>query len=148
MATYESRRVGPNEFSFPSYPIQVIVEDYTYEDLIGDAVSTLKMLRVPIEAGVIVLNVMHLVTDDFAGGTSDNIAIGDSGGTEEFSGGTDVAPVEGDILNAAVDEGFGGKYYADADYISVGHNERTAGEGQLLVFYIDKRTNWRTENDL
>jgi len=142
MATYESRKVGPNEFSFVGYPLQVQAVDYTYEDLEGDSVSKLKMIKVPIEAGIIVKEVMHLVTDDFTGGTAQNIAIGDSGGTEEFDGGTNVAPVAGDMVTAT------GKYYPSTDYISVGHNVRTAGEGTLFIFYIDKRTNWRTAGNV
>jgi hypothetical protein len=139
MATYESRKVGPNEFSFVSFPLQVQAVDYTYEDLEGDSVSKLKMIKVPVEAGILVAGVMHLVVDAFTGGTADNIVIGDSGGTELFSGGTNVAPVDGDVVPMT-----SGKYYATTDYISVGHNKRTAGEGSLFIFYIDKRTNWRT----
>ena len=143
MATYESRKVGPNEFSFVGYPMQVQAVDYTFEDLESDPVSTLRMIKTPVEAGIFVMGLMHLVTDAFVGGTVDNIAIGDSGGTNEFDGGTDVAPVDGDVTSMSH-----GKFYATADYISVGHNVRTAGEGTLFIFYIDKRTNWRTKNDL
>jgi hypothetical protein len=142
MATYESARVGPNEFSFPSFPIQTIVRDYAFDDLEGDPVSTLKRIVVPIEGDITVTNIVHLVMDDFNGGTVDNIGIGDSGGTFEFSGGTNVAPVTGDMVNTA------GKYFADPDFISVSHNVRNSGEGRLFVFYIDKRTNWRTYGNI
>lgn len=155
MATYESRRVGPNEFSFPSFPPQVIVADYDYEDLVYDAGDASFKFYVPIEGGLTVFQVGHLVLDDFAGGTDESLQLGDSDAPDTYAGGTDVTPVAGDMDGSATP-----KHYVDPDYVAVSFPgtggaigttricPKTAGEGRLFIFYIDKRTNWRTDGQI
>lgn len=146
MATYESRKPGPNEFSFVGYPIQVSKTHYAHSDL--DASFN---FFVPIEAGIAVIGVAHRVTEAFAGGTP-LLNIGDSAATDSWLNQTNLT--EGSANNFVVSLGTtsanaAGKFYAAANYIKVtGSTELTAGEGDIYIFYVDARTNWRTENDL
>lgn len=146
MATYESRRVGANEFSFVGYPMQVMKQHYAHSDL--DASFN---FFVPIEAGVAVIGVAHHVTEAFSGGTP-TIDLGDSGATNSWLTATNLT--EGSLNNFVHSIGntstnAAGKFFAAADYIKVtGSTELTAGEADIYVFYINPATNWRTENDV
>lgn len=146
MATYESRKPGPNEFSFVGYPIQVAKYKYSVSDL--DASSN---FYAPIEAGVAVVGVAHRVTTAFAGGT-EFVGLGDSSGTVAFLSTSEItATSTNDFVttfnktNAAA----GGKYYSSANYVKVtASTELTSGAGEIFIFFVDAKTNWRTENDL
>lgn len=142
MATYESRKPGPNEFSFVGYPIQVAKVAYDHADL--DASFN---FFAPIEAGVAVIGVAHRVTEVFAGGTP-SIDLGDSAATNSWLTATNLT--EGTLNNFVVSLGTtsanaGGKFYAAANYIKVtGSTELTAGKGEIYILFINPSTNWRT----
>ena len=148
MATYESRKPGPNEFSDVGFPIQVQVVEYDHSDL-----DAAKKFYVPIEAGIAVIGVAHQITEAFAGGTP-QLEIGDSSDADEYIG--DASIVEANVNDFVCSMALGtdaakGKYYPSTDYIVVLQNlanHLTAGAGKIFVFYVDTRTNWRTKNDL
>lgn len=143
MATYESRKVGDHEFSFPSFPIQVQKVEYEWDDF--DASDELK---IPVEAGLAVLGVAHEVVTGFSGGTP-TIDIGDGSTTDFWLGNADITETTaGDFQNSLAGAVGGAKFNAAGNVVLTSSTELAAGAGAVYIFSIDARTNWRTAGNI
>lgn len=146
MANYESRRVGDHEFSFPHFPMRVQKVEYTYADL--DASDDLK---IPVEAGQVVLAVAHEVVTAFSGGTP-ALDIGDGTDVDFWIVNTELdLSTEGDffISFASAQPGSSGAKFNAAGNVQLSHAASlSAGAGIVYLLIIDPRTNWRTAGEI
>lgn len=145
MANYESKRVGDHEFSFPSFPMQVQIVEYTYADLVSD------VLKIPVEAGQIVLAVAHEVTTAFSGGTP-ALDIGDGTDVDFWIVNTEMDMTSlGNFFTswASAQPGAAGAPFTAAGNVVLTHAASlAAGAGRVILFIVDPRTNWRTAGEI
>lgn len=145
MANYESKRVGDHEFTFPSFPMQVQITEYAFGDLSSE------VLKIPVEAGQVVLAVAHEVTTPFAGGTP-ALDIGDGSDADFWIIDTEMDMTsDGNFFNswASAQPGMGGATFTAAGNVVLTHAvSLTAGAGKVFLFIIDPRTNWRTAGEI
>ena len=146
MANYEARKVGDHEFSFPQFPIRVQKVEYAFSDL--DASDDLK---IPVEAGQVVLAVAHEVVTAFSGGTP-ALDIGDGTDVDFWIINTELdLSTVGDfqISFSSAQPGSAGAKFNAAGNVQLSHAASlTAGEGIVYLLIIDPRTNWRNAGEI
>ena len=134
-------RVAYDEFEQMRIAPEIKVVEYEFDDL--DAGND---LRIPIEAGDIVLGVAHEVVVAFVGGAP-AVSVGDSLAAEGYLAAVDLTP--GTIGDYAMSLGsanaYGmGKAYIAGDQIIVAHAAGlTAGEGRVHILMYSRAGTWR-----
>jgi hypothetical protein len=145
MANYESRKVGDHEFSFPTFPLRVQVVEYAWDDLSSD------VLKIPVEAGDLVLAVAHQVTTPFAGGTP-ALDIGDGTDADFWIVNTEMDMTADDnffnSLGSAQPGSAGFPFTAAGNVVLTHAASLTAGAGTVFLLIVDTRTNWRTAGEI
>lgn len=132
--------LGPHEFSEMRLVPEILVVDYTYEDVSSNTI------KVPIPADTLVLAVMHQNTVAFSNGGS-AMTIGDSANAANWTGTNDTAVTLDKVMNSltAGETNAAGKYYTDTDYIKITFSMGlTAGAGRLFIWMIPSpAAGWR-----
>jgi len=132
---------GENEFTNVRLVREIQVVEYDHADLDVSAYT----LKIPVQAGTIVLGVGHEVVEAFAGGTPD-VLVGDGDDPDGYiKTGDIVFGTVGDFKWSAADAAFVlGKKYSTAGYILVTATASlTAGKGRVFIESINTTGNWR-----
>jgi hypothetical protein len=125
---------------------EVEVVSYDYEDVAGSSGSGLE-LKVPIEAGTLVLGVGHLITEAFESDIA--LTIGDSATADGYSvsGNTTLNSLNNVYFSAGGANAFAqGKYYAAANYVKLtfASTPENQGAGKIMIMVVKGFAgNWR-----
>jgi hypothetical protein len=148
MAKYETFRMGDSEFDYLAFPIITRYVDYDHTDL-GDTSTT---FLIPIQAGTVLLGVIHQVTEGFTNAVEpaeDSLLnIGDGTDADAYLDETDLTPKTlGNLVNSlakANAKSSGAVHLTDGVIKLTFTQAQTGGAGRVHLLELDTNTNWRT----